>query len=141
MEEKIIWQPQGLEKGIAEYKILLNRQFAYDMINLGIDIQDRFNEYAQKYLKKEWSHLENIEEPYHFYCNTGLIERITLGHNSTGLIVDENAIKELLKHNQKDKNEPLYYRAHHVRSDKQVIALFTLFDFWIQNSDIIKLAQ
>lgn len=132
--EKIIWQPSFCQ-GKNDFKISLDLNFARKMITAPIPIknQENLNRMVNERLE-EWKLA--CMDPYHFYKDTAFVDEIHIGGNGRWLATDHPSKQSLLR---KDKyQERFEYYSHNIDTSFDAIALLSLFDIWVQYSEILK---
>jgi hypothetical protein len=132
--KEIIWQPLFVFPPKYDFSVHLNNNFARQMIEAKIpnEMQRRMNEIASEGLKGfNISHLE----PYVFYRDSCFVQQINIGMNGTWLAAGMN-IENFLR--EKKDLDAIEYSSHNVDNLHQAFALNTLFDKWIQYSDVLR---
>lgn len=128
--ESIVWQPKCLYQNSSNFKILLNSNFAKDMLESKLEDEVRYglNKIAEELLNKR-GFISN--EPIIFYGDSLLVEKLDFGENSSSLILETNLNLESFLFNRK---KPLEYFSEKVNSVEQREALMSVFDLWTDYS-------
>ncbi len=133
MCEKIIWQPKGIYQKGKDFRIILNHEFANEMINSRLSRKD--------YLSLQELPMETmgvqIKEPYIFYKDTLFLKQINLRARDGKWLTLENfqgEEKSAFRNQLKYSTHNLDYRP----SERDIEILLGLFDLWIEYSPIIK---
>ncbi|MEK6847959.1 MAG: hypothetical protein AABX50_02445 [Nanoarchaeota archaeon] len=122
MDERIVWQPINLNRPWYHLGIVLNPDFAREMISLKIPlwVQERMNNLGRESLKKlgiDW------DNPYQFYRDTSFVKNFRLESNGVWLGFSENLSKQSF-------NEPLIYHSQGINSLLRINGLLALVDLW-----------
>ena len=130
----IIWQPTPLYQPHHDFEILLNRQFAGEMLETRLSTKDqnRMNELGSdvtRRLKYPGSH------PYIFHKSTAFVSQITLNGTRGTWLESENIFG---KAPDSSKEKPIRYTTHNSDSLFDISGLLSLFDLWISYSDTLK---
>lgn len=133
MVDKIIWQPEFIFE--HDFKVLLNRDFAKEMIKAKMPdgMERRMNQLANEKLKELGVHWLN---PYTFHGDSCFLSQIYLGQNGLWLSTSYRDIEDLGRDNIPSK--PVEYYTHNVDMLSQAYHLMRMFDMWIHYSDVLK---
>lgn len=135
MIDKIVWQPYGLWGHSYDFGVLMDEDFAREMIRLELPEgrQTRTNELGNDELQRREINWKN---PYQFHENTAFVEGFYLGMNGVWLAIESYTTREdLLK--DEGKGSPIKYFSHNVDTLKQRNALLNLMDMWVHFSDVM----
>jgi hypothetical protein len=130
--DRILWQPDGLYKGRGDFRILLDRGLALEMLDASLldgpreQLQHLAMECQSEYGLSRMPQRDALK----FYENTGLLTGIELG--SGRQLNLEGSVRDL-----RDTEGLVVYNSHNGGSVASP-ALIALFDLWVSYVDIIK---
>jgi hypothetical protein len=130
MSQKIIWQPISVYQSGYGFGILLDPEFAKDMLtsNLSSDKSKRIQDFANEQLKKS---NYDYPTPYIFNGDSCLVNQFYIGDGK------ELGIDSLIKF-ESNFDKPIKYFSHNVDYSSDAYALMKLVDLWVKCSEVIK---
>ena len=131
IEEKVIWMPQSLINQGYDFKVLLDRDFAKEMLSTKITSGKarNFNETADR-LKL----LGFNKSPFLFYEDTAFVSQINSGTDGRWLATSGTSGKNPLG----VFKGPIEYYSHNMDSSVDLYMAMRLMDFWVDYSDVLK---
>lgn len=134
MPNKILWQPVGLYQPGFDFSVLLDRDLASLMLEIELSPakKDGMNRLGCETLGR--LNYAN-HSPFEFFGNSCFVTQISLGRVGIWLAVDRTNGRNPL---EIYKNDPIIYSSHNSDTSRDANALMSLFDLWIEYSDILR---
>lgn len=130
--ERVIWTPKLFKKGMHVY---LDYDFAKEMISAKAiaGVHTNLNRLGSEEMKRWDLHYPEI---YTFYKDSCLVNHFYIGQNGIWLDVDTLELRRLEEGDQSKK--PIKYESHNLDSALNSHIMLSIFDKWIEYSDILK---
>ncbi len=128
---KIVWQPTSLYQEGHNFGIILDREFAKEMLSAKLDegSRRRMNDLAHQL------HLSGINtSPLLFYEDTAFVFQFSIGTGGKWLATDETLGKNPL---EVFRERPITYSSHNLDTMADAYDLLRLVDFWVYYSDAL----
>lgn len=132
----IVWQPKALYQKSGDFKIILSKTFASDMLEAKVsdEIKLKFNKIGGGILSKMGF---NSYEPFYFHEDSLLVTQFNLGSYGRwlGLDLREDLIE---KGFLESGNKTLRYFSNNIDYIYEREALLSLVDFWAEHCFILR---